>query len=111
MGLILNELATNSLKHALRQNELIRLYVQTHQSGDEVDLEYRDNGPGYPEEILQSKRESVGLYLIEALAEHDLEGKITFSNDQGAVARLRFALAPGVQPIKPQAGPTLETHP
>ena len=111
VGLILNELATNSLKHALRQNELIRLYVQTHQSGDEVDLEYRDNGPGYPEEILQSKRESVGLYLIEALAEHDLEGKITFSNDQGAVARLRFALAPGVQPIKPQAGPTLETHP
>ena len=103
VGLILNELATNSLKHALRPNASIRLYLQAQLAGDEVDLEYRDNGPGFPDEILQGKRVSVGLYLIEALAEHDLEGKITFSNDQGAVARLRFALAPGIQPVSPPA--------
>jgi PAS domain S-box-containing protein len=96
VGLILNELATNSLKHAFRQNEPICLGLQTHLCGDEVDLEYRDNGPGYPEKALHGKHKSVGLFLIKALAEHDLEGKITFSNDQGAVARLHFAVAPGM---------------
>jgi len=45
----------------------------------------------------------VGLYLIGALAEHDLEGGIALSNDFGAVAQLRFALAPGIQAPNPSA--------
>jgi PAS domain S-box-containing protein len=98
VGLILNELAINSLKHALSQDAPICLYLQTYPTSAGVELEYRDNGRGYPEEILQGKRVSVGLYLIEALAEHDLSGQITFSNDQGAVARLCFALAPARLP-------------
>jgi PAS domain S-box-containing protein len=101
VGLILNELATNSLKHGLRAHEPVCLSLQTSCSGDEVMLEYRDNGPGYPEEILQGARQSVGLYLLEALVEHDLNGQIALSNDHGAVVQLRFALAGDVQPVSP----------
>jgi two-component sensor histidine kinase len=109
VALILNELATNSLKHALLPDQTISLSLRTEQSGDDVRLEYRDNGPGYPEEILRGTRESVGLYLIEALAEHDLEGKIAFDNDRGAVARLQFALAPAIQPHSPSEPAFWET--
>jgi PAS domain S-box-containing protein len=112
VGLILNELATNSLKYASNQNERVLLQLQAHTSGDIVDLEYRDNGRGYPDEILQGTHKSVGLYLIEALAEHDLGGQITFSNDQGAVTRLRFALvAEGSQPARPPEPPVPNSQP
>jgi PAS domain S-box-containing protein len=116
VGLILNELTTNSLKHALRSDEPVCLSLQASQTGDEVHLEYRDNGPGYPAEVLQGERQTVGLYLIEALAEHDLGGEITFSNDRGGVARLRFAQTPDAEPAGPQVtipaiGDSLEAAP
>jgi len=107
VGLILNELATNSVKHAPRPGERIRLSLSTSQGDGEVCLEYRDNGLGYPEDVLQGKREGMGLYLIEALAEHDLAGKIALANDHGAVTRLRFALSFDVQSDDPPSMATL----
>jgi PAS domain S-box-containing protein len=110
LGLILNELATNSLKHGLCPDEPAHLCLQTRLDGNEVDLEYRDNGRGYRETTLQGKRESVGLFIIEALAEHDLEGKIAFSDDHGAVARLRFPVDAAAQSMALEA-PLFETQP
>jgi two-component sensor histidine kinase len=94
VGLILNELATNTCKHAAQETHPARLSVRVTQSADGVCLEFRDTGPGFPEEVLRGDRRSAGLHLVETLAEGDLQGTVTFANDSGAVVQLRFKLTP-----------------
>lgn len=96
LGLILNELTTNALKYAAHDETPIQLRLLAHQAGQEVSLTFRDNGPGFPAEVLRGERQSVGLYLIRALAEHDLEGRLELTNDEGATIRLTFSLAEDV---------------
>jgi PAS domain S-box-containing protein len=93
LGLILNELTTNSLKYAAQGSEPIQLRLHVTQANQEVNLVFRDSGPGFPAEVLQGVRPSVGLYLIQNLAESELNGKLELSNDEGAVVRLAFSLA------------------
>ena len=92
VALILNELTTNALKYANRDDEPVQLCLEVSQTSDEVCLVYRDNGPGFPTEVLRGERQSVGLYLVRALAENDLEGRLELSNDRGAIVRLAFRL-------------------
>jgi len=92
LGLIFNELATNALKYAGSEGLPLRLAVQADQTGDEVRLEFRDNGPGFPDEVLQGQRHAVGLHLVESLAGLDLGGAVTLRNDAGAVVVLNFRL-------------------
>jgi two-component sensor histidine kinase len=62
--------------------------------GDRVLLEFRDNGPGYPEEVLRLERYNVGIYLIQNIVQEQLYGDLTFHNDQGAVTTIRFKAVP-----------------
>jgi PAS domain S-box-containing protein len=100
LALIINELATNSLKYALPQTPALRLGLEIRQKASHIELEYRDNGPGFPPAVLRGEQHNVGLHLIELLGRHDLRGKIDLMNDGGAVVRLSFraeggeALAP-----------------
>jgi two-component sensor histidine kinase len=100
LALIINELATNSLKHALPQTNPLRLSLQITQEGNRVTLTYRDNGPGFSAEVLGGERHNVGLHLIQLLGRHDLRGKMSLSNDPGAVVRLSFG-APGHEALAP----------
>ncbi len=93
VALVLNELTTNSLKYAARGDDPIRLHLDSRWSGQEVSVTFRDNGPGFPAEVLRGERQSVGLRLVRSLAEDDLQGKLELSNDKGAVVRLTFDLA------------------
>jgi len=103
LALIINELATNSLKYALPRLEgapVLRLGLAIRQRASQVELEFRDNGPGFPPAVLRGEQHNVGLHLIQLLGRHDLRGKIDLSNESGAVVRLSFraeggeALAP-----------------
>ncbi|MEI6520370.1 MAG: hypothetical protein WCO98_10100, partial [bacterium] len=47
-------------------------------------IEYSDNGPGYPEEILNKVNWNVGLSLMEKLVKGTLRGKMNILNDGGA---------------------------
>ncbi len=112
LALIINELATNSLKYALppltppasaggvRGGPALRLGLEIRQNGSQVEMEYRDNGPGFPLAVLRGEEHNVGLHLIGLLGRHDLRGKIDLGNEGGAVVRLSFraeggeALAP-----------------
>jgi two-component sensor histidine kinase len=90
LALIINELATNSLKHALSNASALRIAIQFQQEAKQIMLEYRDNGPGFPSEVLCGERENVGLHLVRMLSRHDLRGKIDLSNRGGAVVRISF---------------------
>ncbi len=90
LALVINELATNTVKYALARRETARIAIRAAVEGDMIYLEYRDDGPGYPEEMLRLERYNVGLYLLQTLVKHSLHGTLTLANDGGAVAIMRI---------------------
>lgn len=71
-GLIINELVTNSLKHAFSENTAAILAVHAHQQGDELVISVTDNGKG----ISPVATEQLGLRLVKGLV-RQLKGKLT----------------------------------
>lgn len=66
IGLILNELITNVLKHAFTEvDEKSRMNIQFNRKGEELYLAVQDNGKGMTAEIKES---SFGIKLMKALA-------------------------------------------
>ncbi len=99
VAMIINELTTNSIKYAFQGRSQGRLHVQIVTSDERdrpgtVELVFRDDGPGLPEEVLAGKRRSVGLWLVEANTIHTLGGGVTFWNDGGAVVSFTFEQDP-----------------
>ncbi|MCP4537648.1 MAG: PAS domain S-box protein [Chloroflexi bacterium] len=94
LALVINELATNTAVHALTEQDQGGINVRIAQDEDEIVLiEFRDDGPGYPEKVLTLESHSVGLYLIQSLVSHNLCGELTLCNDGGAVTTIRFKKA------------------
>lgn len=90
-GIILNEIITNSLKHAFSNNEsgLITITMDENEN-TEIVLNVCDNGTGFPEqENLQEKNKTLGIYLVHQLSEQ-MNGRIEQYNDNGACFRLTF---------------------
>jgi len=94
LALIVNELVTNTVKYASGAHAAAHIYVQIDLVDDRrVRLSFRDDGPGYPEDVIAFARTDVGLYLVRRLVEVDLRGAITLRNDHGAVAEICFDVA------------------
>jgi len=95
LALVVNELATNTVKHAMRERDTARLTVRIEVENDAAPrtilFEFRDDGPGYPEQVLQLKRYNVGFELIQNIVRKTLNGELSLHNDHGAVASIRFA--------------------
>lgn len=73
VGLILNELVTNSVKHAFANVDHPTITLQTSHSADgKIKLSYKDNGPNIKQEEIghpnnTSEHNSIGLKLIHLL--------------------------------------------
>jgi len=75
LGLIINELLTNSLKYAFPAEREGSLLVSLSKSDNQIELVVKDDGVGYdPTEV---RDDSFGSTLIAALTEQ-LEGVISF---------------------------------
>jgi len=90
LAMVLNELATNSAKHALADRQSLKITLRITQEPETLCLEYRDDGPGYPPPVLGGERPGVGLDLVQKLVTGTLRGTFTLANDAGAVATLRI---------------------
>jgi len=91
LALVINELTTNTIKHGLQERETARIGVRIEPDEDTVQFEFRDDGPGYPDEVLQLEHSGVGFDLIWNLVRKNLGGELSLHNDRGAVAVIRFA--------------------
>jgi PAS domain S-box-containing protein len=90
-GLIVAELLTNACKFAYpdgREAGTIRI-TQSFVEGGVLEVEVRDDGVGLPPSVDPALVESMGMMLVRILSEQ-LEGSVTFRNEGGAVAVLRF---------------------
>jgi two-component sensor histidine kinase len=93
LAIVINELATNVVKHALRERQTAQITVHIAQDDETILLEFRDDGPGFSKEVLHLERQSVGMYLIQNTVRQNLHGEITLHNDNGAVVTIRLVEA------------------
>lgn len=90
-GLIINELVTNSLKHAFSDGRKGEIKIIVHKADEnEIEVTICDNGIGIPESIDFRKTESLGLHLVTILVENQLHGKIYLDRSKGTEFKIRF---------------------
>jgi two-component sensor histidine kinase len=80
LGLILNELMTNSFKYAYEYQRKCRMQIGLVRKGNTFILQYFDNGPGLPEGYDVKKGKSLGMTIIKSLAKQ-LGGSFSYSAD------------------------------
>jgi len=77
LGLLINELITNSIKHAQSGNEKLILHFELNKKNEnEVELNYSDNGTVFN---FEKNNDSLGLLIIEGMVKQ-LKGNYTREN-------------------------------
>ncbi|MBF0515947.1 MAG: response regulator [Nitrospirae bacterium] len=90
-GLIINELVSNSLKHAFKDGNRGSLSVSLHKSDDgQFTLTVSDTGIGFQAEIDLKNSKSLGLRLVNALVVDQLEGTLEYDSNNGASFWITF---------------------
>lgn len=87
IGLITNELITNSLKHAFSNQEDGLLKVRLYEKNHQLNLEVSDNGKGMSADFFENKSTSFGHKLIKAFATK-LKAELRVINDEGTTVKL-----------------------
>ena len=90
LGLILNELISNSFKYAFKEVERGELQISLERtSKEDLKLIVSDNGSGLPNDLDLSKAKSLGLKLVNILTKQ-LKGNMNFSSEDGARFEIQF---------------------
>jgi PAS domain S-box-containing protein len=89
LGLIVNELITNSLKHAFPNGRNGEIDVNFHKKDDNYEFILMDNGVGFPDTIDYKNTESLGMQIITNLTEQ-IDGKIELDNENGTTFKISF---------------------
>ncbi len=93
-GLIINELVSNSLKHAFPQGRNGKINIDLRSKNeDKFELTVNDDGIGVPEDLDIRNIDTMGLSLVQVLAEHQLDGKITLNRTEGTQFNINFKRA------------------
>ena len=87
VGLVINEIMSNSIKHAFDEKGG-KIYIYLSKQTDECVLKISDNGKGHEKDSL--KGSSLGLKLVESLVVSQLEGTIKAESDNRFGYDIRF---------------------
>lgn len=89
-GFIVNELVTNSLRHAFPAGETGEICIGIHLSDlNEFVLSISDNGIGFPKDLDFQNTQSLGLKLVNTLAKQ-LKGTVKLNRQGGTEFTLTF---------------------
>lgn len=91
IGIILNELITNTMKYAFDDKTKGLIKISTQVKEGIATLIIADNGKGLPESINIENSTGFGLILVGMLA-RQLNGKIKFENENGTKIVLEFKI-------------------
>jgi PAS domain S-box-containing protein len=89
VSIMVNELVTNAIKHARRSGEKLSVEVYLEKREGHLELTVRDSGPGFPEHVILGEGTGLGLQIVRNMARQH-GGRVTLSNDSGAVAHCTF---------------------
>jgi PAS domain S-box-containing protein len=88
VGLIINELVTNSVKYAFPKGKgTIKIKLRSNQ--DQLELIIADNGVGLPDEMDYKNTDSLGLQLVNGLV-YQIDGEIELQRSQGTEYKITF---------------------
>ncbi len=90
-GLVVTELISNSLKYAFPGESSGEISLQLTRQGQEIELCCSDNGVGVPPDFDFQNLKSYGLRSVLALVEHQLQGQVSFTSDNGLACHIRFS--------------------
>ena len=94
IGLLINELVSNALKHAFPDSREGNITIGLHELEDDTyELMVKDDGIGLPEGFDIDNLSTFGLQMIQVLAEGKLHGKVTVHSNGGTEFRIHFASA------------------
>jgi two-component sensor histidine kinase len=88
-GLILNELVSNSLKHAFPDGRVGEIRIGLSSDNGKFTLMVSDNGVGFPKDLDLRNTQSLGLQLVNTLVEQ-LEGTIELDRSGGTAFEITF---------------------
>ena len=89
LGLILNELVTNSLKHAFSPGQNGNIDVIFKKQDPNYILEVKDNGKGLPKDMDYKSTGSLGLSLITSLSDQ-IDANLEYVSHSGTLFRIIF---------------------
>ncbi len=94
IGLIVNEIITNSFKHAFgpAMSEAGKVELTVIDLPEQVKLIIADNGPGFD---FEEMRDTVGLEIVQGLV-HQLSGEMDYSGENGS----RFEITLSLEALK-----------
>jgi len=88
-GLIINELVSNSFKHAYPQGRTGKLEVSLKKYHDHYELAVGDDGIGFPDELDFKNTKTLGLRLVNNLVDQ-LDGEIGLDSSHGTEFKINF---------------------
>lgn len=91
VGLVINELVTNSLKYAFPDNSAGEIEIKMRTPDpDQIELLISDNGVGLPAEPDMPEKETLGLTMVRGLIELQLDGHMELEKNRGTRFIIRF---------------------
>ncbi|MGH9672519.1 MAG: sensor histidine kinase [Bryobacteraceae bacterium] len=97
-GLIINELVSNSLKHAFPQGNRGEIRIEMRKTPAEtILLRVCDTGAGLPKDVNLWKARSLGLRLVRTLASQ-LNARVSIRNEPGTEVEIEFSAGPADPP-------------
>jgi two-component sensor histidine kinase len=93
LSMIATEAMTNALKHAFPDGRAGTISIRLEQQGDDYTFIFDDDGDGPPPQLDLAASQSLGMKIMQALAQQ-LNGVLSFGRGaRGAELRLRFRQA------------------
>jgi PAS domain S-box-containing protein len=89
-GLIINELLTNSLVHAFREDETGNIEIKFFKVDNKYNLIYKDDGIGIPDNVDINNPTTMGLQLIKTLTKQ-IDGKVEIIKENGTEFKIVFS--------------------
>ncbi len=90
LGLIINELLSNSLKYGFPEDKSGEVTVSTKKTDKAYELTVMDDGIGMPENLDWKNSSTLGLKLIQTLVENQLDGSIDMESKNGTKFIIKF---------------------
>ena len=91
LGLLINELVTNSLKHAFPEDRKGKIDISIKHKDEMIELRIKDNGVGLPRDFDMSNTESLGLQIVNSLITQ-VSGTIRYHANEGTEFLISFPL-------------------
>jgi two-component sensor histidine kinase len=90
-ALVVNELLLNALEHGYSRQEGGTVTVHLQDDGEQITISVDDDGVGLPEEFDLAHTDSLGLQIVQTLAQGDLRGSFELrGRDKGVSAVVTF---------------------